>query len=952
MDSAFWTVNFVCIFFLAQWTEGVAPLKALSLCLSKPCQNGAECEDDPSTFLCQCQSWSAALSSLKCTSSNTLCHLHTCQGNITCQSTGAHQGQLACHCGNSSSRHNCHSSAQLCAQRLCRQSARCLAVPQTSPGYICICQPGFTGTLCQREVDQCVPNPCRNRAICRNRPNGPTCFCAPGFQGNHCEIKVNECTSQPCRNGATCMDQIGYYECLCRPGYTGNLKYTHIDCFSGVLCEEDIDDCASLPCHNGGSCHDSINSYVCMCSPGYTGVQCSITTVFSFKSAGNYLSFQTLLVDADALWNVTLSFRTELKNSVLFRRRSKEAILILQLLEGRLQASLNFWKEASVDGAIWVLELPKEVADGDWYTVEVALAEGRLLLHLHKQCWEENCAAEAQLKIDSITLESSVHSIVIGSHAEGENSGSFIGCMRDVFVDSQVITLEERLNAIVVNITLGCDRCLENPCKNQATCVTLGQSYQCKCQRPYEGHDCTKDIQNIFLFLFFFLEYIPARFGQMGSLSYAVFPVNNKLDLVNLTLSMFLHTHQKSGLLLAVTNRTSQYLNVWLEQGRLTTQIHSSQTVACENVVSDGHLHLVGISIAEGQIRLLESDLVCASVEARQIYIRTGDKIYVGGMEDADISARFGGYFKGCIQDLRLNNWRLQFFPFSLPVIFYSPERLVNVLEGCVGDELCAENPCQNGGTCISLRDNFSCICPPSTSGRCCEELQWCELSPCPYPSQCITVGLGYECISRVTFQNNVVLRYRSNGLISRHLTSISFSIRTRKRNAFVLHANSSTDFVTVSLQNGLLVMELLSISSGSSSSSPLIMHSFRTIADGKWHNVELFMVSPKVNTSKWIMLLQGIVEDTVTSKSASGNLDFLREDVDILLGGKSFRLANWNLIGCLSTVEIGGIILPYYGTTDVRLPRTQEEQFIKISTVSLLRGCKGDMVASFINMQ
>ncbi|MCJ8737995.1 hypothetical protein PDJAM_G00030470 [Pangasius djambal] len=360
---------------------------------------------------------------------------------------------------------------------------------------------------------------------------------------------------------------------------------------------------------------------------------------------------------------------------------------------------------------------------------------------------------------------------------------------------------------------------------------------------------------------------------------------------------MFLHTHRRSGLLLAVTNRTSQYLNVWLDQGRLTVQIQSSQTVACENVVNDGYLHLVGISITEGQISLLESDMVCASVEASQIYIRTGDKIYVGGIEDADISARFGGYFKGCIQDLRLNNWRLQFFPFSVPVTFYSPERLVNVLEGCVGDEVCA-------------------------------------------------VG-----ISSVTFQNNVILRYRSNGLISRHLTSISFSIRTRKRNASVLHANSSTDFVTVSLQNSLLVMELLSISSGSSSSNPLIMHSTRPLADGKWHNVELFMVSPKVNTSKWIMLLRGNAEDTVISKSESGNLDFLREGVDILLGGRSFRLADWNLIGCLSTVEIGGIILPYYGATDVRLPRTQEEQFIKISTVSLLRGCKGDVVASFINM-
>lgn len=88
--------------------------------------------------------------------------------------------------------------------------------------------------------------------------------------------------------------------------------------------------------------------------------------------------------------------------------------------------------------------------------------------------------------------ESLVHSIVIGSHADRENSGSFIGCMRDLFVESQLITPEEQLNAMVVNITVGCDCCLDNPCKNQATCVTLGQSYQCKCQQPYEGHDCTE----------------------------------------------------------------------------------------------------------------------------------------------------------------------------------------------------------------------------------------------------------------------------------------------------------------------------------------------------------------------------------------------------------------------------------------------------------------------------
>lgn len=129
--------------------------------------------------------------------------------------------------------------------------------------------------------------------------------------------------------------------------------------------------------------------------------------------------------------------------------------------------------------------------------------------------------------------------------------------------------------------------------------------------------------------------------------------------------------------------------------------------------------------------------------------------------------------------------------------------------------------------------------------------------------------------IPSVTFQKNLILRYRGNGLISRHLTGISFSIHTCKHNASVLHANSSTDFVTVSLQNGLLVMELLRISSSSSSFSPLIIHGTRPVADGKWHNVELFMVSSKVNTAKWIMLLRGNVEDTVTSKLESGNLDF-----------------------------------------------------------------------------
>ncbi|KAI7791388.1 hypothetical protein IRJ41_018779, partial [Triplophysa rosa] len=1136
-------LKLVALFLLLPWAESLTPLKTSTLCLDKPCQNRAECREAPSDLLCQCESPVPALPSRRCHSSDAPCQSSICQGNATCQSTGARPGELACQCVPGVLGHDCHTSVQRCAQKLCGDGARCLAVQYRSPGYACICQEGYTGTFCEKKVGHCSPNPCRNRAICRSVGDGPTCFCVPGFQGKRCDIEVNECVSGPCRNGATCLDKIGHYVCLCKPGYTGSsceieidecqsqpclhggschdhingfwctclegfqgegceinidecsdqpcqngavcvdeINGYHCDClqtgftgvhceippphcwsqpclngalcqdegekytcncwpgfegrncetdisecesvpcmnkgtcielswktlygtqllspshynpqsaagficrcppeFTGALCELNVTACTTNPCHNGATCEDFLDTYKCIClsetqdgilyggtncseplggceghecqngapcvpflsdgvhgysctcQSGYTGSYCQTSTAFSFETSGGYLRLQTPLLGAETYFNIMLSFRTVLENTVLFERGSDGVTLILELQDSRLLLSLR--SDPQPDSTSWTLTLPQAVSDGEWHTAEFVLGEDTLLLRLLETCnGDDICSRAIQIEPGALELESALQSTFVGGLDGGGGSGSFIGCMRDLFVDSQLIVPEDWLSTLAVNVTQGCnhqDRCLSGPCENQGECGNLWQGYKCKCRRPYEGSNCAE-------------EYITAKFGQDDSASYAIFTINDQLESDTLSVSMFLRTRKESGLLVLLANSTTQYFGLWLEKGILKVKLNSLKISSVGSVVNDGEIHFVSITVKEGMMILQASGHEFRLTDFHAVSILLGDKVYVGGLVDGQESSAFGGYFKGCLQDLQLNEQKLQFFPLAVSVMSYKPDHMVDVTAGCTSDDSCSKNPCQNGGLCFSAWDDFTCNCPPYTAGRRCEEVSWCELKPCPPQAACRALKRGYECISNVTFQDTGTLIYRGNGLITRHLTSVVFSIRTRKRNAPVLHAESGSDFVTVSIQDGFLALELLSGSSFTSSPlSPMTLHSAKPVSDGQWHVMELLMADPWANSSQWIMVSLDEMDEPAVSNSAAGNLDFIREGVDILLGGLGTE-SGWNLIGCLSTVEIGGIVLPYYGPDEVRFPQTQDEKFEKISEVPVQVGCVGGMV-------
>ncbi|KAG7230611.1 hypothetical protein INR49_025328 [Caranx melampygus] len=561
------------------------------------------------------------------------------------------------------------------------------------------------------------------------------------------------------------------------------------------------------------------------------------------------------------------------------------------------------------------------------------------LLDESGSCGSQSChrVAPLQSTLDGLVLypqNTFIGGVLQDSDGPSEASllPAFIGCMRDVFVDWQLIVPEEWLSDSAVNVSPGCshrDRCLDVPCQNRGQCVNLWQSYQCWCPRPYEGHDCEE-------------EHVTARFGNEDSHSYAAFTVTDDLG-PDFSISLFLRTRRRNGLLLVLANSSSQYLHMWLEDGKVTVQLNSFESLRAESVVNDGEVHFVSMEVVEDHMALYIAAQKQGDVEIRTVSVQAGDTVYVGGLLESKATAVFGGYLKGCIQDLRINDTRLQFFGLDASVRTYPLQFMENVISGCSGDNACSRNPCLNGGMCYSKWDDFTCSCPPSTAGRHCEDVRWCELSPCPTDSECKMLIQGYECYSNATFLNDsTVLSYQGNGHISRNLTNLSLNLRTRRRNAAILHAERGSAFITLSVQDSFLFMELQSsVEGGEEAVSPVSLSSRRSVSDGEWHSVHVFMAAPWAQTSRWTLVVDEEIEEARTSRAHGGNLDFLREDVDIFLGGLAPD-AGWSLTGCLSTVELGGIALPYFSSSDVNLPRLQEEQFVRTSLEPPLPGCSG----------
>lgn len=152
---------------------------------------------------------------------------------------------------------------------------------------------------------------------------------------------------------------------------------------------------------------------------------------------------------------------------------------------------------------------------------------------------------------------------------------------------------------------------------------------------------------------------------------------------------MFVRTRKSSGLLLALRNSTSVYLIVYLEGGKLTVLALNSTKLLGKHSMNDGNFYLIMLKIEPSKIELFQSSRYLGFISTPVLSTQSKKILYIGGLPDNRETNRNGRYFKGCIQDVRVNNQPLEFFPITNSQNSFVNRTLINVTRGCMGDNLC-----------------------------------------------------------------------------------------------------------------------------------------------------------------------------------------------------------------------------------------------------------------------
>ncbi|XP_023615903.1 LOW QUALITY PROTEIN: protein crumbs homolog 2 [Myotis lucifugus] len=784
-------------------------------CASAPCLHGGSCLDGVGSYRCVC---APGYGGASCQLDLDECQSQPCAHGGVCHDL---VNGFRCDCGDTGYEGaRCEQEVLECASAPCAHNATYL---EGLGGFRCLCWPGYSGELCEVDEDECAAGPCQHGGQCLQRSDpalyggaqaafpgafsfrraaGFLCRCPPGFEGDDCSVDVDECASGPCLGGGSCQDLPNGFRCHCPSGYTG------------LTCQEEVDECLSEPCLHGGTCDDitagytcrcpedwggqdcsvqltgcqghtcplaatciptfesGVHSYVCRCPPGTHGPACGQNTTFSMV-AGNPVRAS---VPAGGPLGLALRFRTTLPAGALATRTDSQDSLELELALAAATLQATLWSHGS---PVLVLRLPDLALNDDhWHRVEVTLRLEVLELRL----WHEGCPAQLCVASSSVppAPTASPATPPAGFRSVQLGGADFAGCLQDVHVDGHLLLPED----LGEHVLLGCRRreqCQPLSCAHGGACVDLWTHFHCDCPRPYSGPTCADEVP-------------AATFGLGGALSSASFLVP-RLPGPNLTVSFLLRTREPAGLLLQLADDSAAVLTVFLSEGQIRAEVRGGPALVLPGPWDDGLRRLVTLSFGSEQLQ------------------GSGLQVHVGGRRLPADAQPWGGPFRGCLQDLRLNGLHLPFFP--LPLGNASQPRKLgsrqawNLTAGCVSEDLCRPSPCLNGGTCLVTWNDFHCTCPANFTGPTCAQQLWCPGQPCLPPATCEEVPDGFVCVAEATFLEGPPVPFSGHNASSGHeFSGLSLAFRTRDSEAGLLRRPAGTlAAVWLAVHNGSLAL-------------------------------------------------------------------------------------------------------------------------------------------------
>lgn len=161
----------------------------------------------------------------------------------------------------------------------------------------------------------------------------------------------------------------------------------------------------------------------------------------------------------------------------------------------------------------------------------------------------------------------------------------------------------------------------------------------------------------------------------------------------NFSVSFFLRSLKSTGLLfqlrkagLQETEEDNPYFTMYLKMGRVHVTSVGSTILSSPVFVCNGEKQLLQIDIQEGQVFFSHGGLRYELGSLPDLDVLEGDLVYVGGVPGEEGTADWGGHFKGCLQDLRLDDMHLDL---EISENLFISRDAENVLPGCISDDIC-----------------------------------------------------------------------------------------------------------------------------------------------------------------------------------------------------------------------------------------------------------------------